>query len=210
MAWKQTAAALAALLWLAPSPSFASPVTINLSFSGSGFVDEYGGATPPYSSISGSFSATFDPTVQYETTTSGLNVRSFTGVPVSSPIAFSYFPADQEFYLGGSLNSAEGIASGTDDFLVALNLSNLSAPQFVNCTDPANDCGTATGNPSVLVTAYTNSGYPNSGFFLPAAGAQLSSVPEPRTFGIVLTGLAVLALARAARLRPDAGIKGLR
>ncbi len=202
MTWKPMKVVFAALLWLAPASSFAAPVTFNLTFSGTGFVDEYG--TPaqaaPFSSIAGDVAVTFDPTLNYEDQSSGLIVRSFTGVPVSSPLVFSYFASDHEFYLGGSLNDAESTVSGTDDVLVAFNLSDVYKPMFINCTDPDNDCVKGQGDPSLLVTDYTNSAYPDSGFFLLASGASVA-VPEPSSLAVVLTGVLGLGAALLRRLR---------
>lgn len=204
MAWKKTmagAAALTALLWLAPAPASAALITLNLSFSGTSFVDELGASAAPSASVSGTFEVTFDPTLSYENVSQGLRVFSFAGVPVSSPFTFSYFASDHEFYLGGSQNLPEGTASGTNDFSLALNFTNSYNPTFIKCTDPDNDCARAQNNASVLVTSYTSANFANSGFFLQAAGAQLS-VPEPNALGMVLVGLAVLGIAKVVRLRP--------
>ena len=188
---KHLAAAIVAIpLAFAPTLGSTAPISLNLSFAGTGFVDELGSVVPPTNSIAGAFSITLDPTIQYTDATAGLTVLSFTGAAVGSPFAFSYFPSDGSFYLGGSQNGADATASGTNDLMVTFNLTKPFGATFVTCADPANDCGNANGNQAILATNYTSATNPNSGFFLQASGASLA-VPEPTTIALLLTGLAI-------------------
>ena len=199
---KHLAATLLAFpLAFASTLGSAAPINLNLSFAGTGFVDELGSVVPPSNSIAGAFSITFDPSLQYTDATAGLTVFSFTGAAVGSPFAFSYFPSDGSFYLGGSQNGADATASGTNDLMVTLNLTKPFGATFITCADPVNDCGKANGNQSILATNYTSVANSNSGFFLQASGASLA-VPEPTAITLLLTGLAIaggLGLGRKTR-----------
>jgi hypothetical protein len=187
------------------SSASAAVVTETYSFSLGGFVDV--DADPPVPSplatISGSFSVTFDPTLNHVNDTTGLVVHSFSGIgaPLDSQLGFTYVAATGEFALGGLEGGALFIAPGTNDFAIILNLANLSKPQFLPCSAPRASCGAATGDPAFILSGFTRSGadFDKSLWLAAAAESEVAAVPEPPTWAMMFGGLALVALARARR-----------
>jgi hypothetical protein len=187
------------------SSASAAVVTETYSFSLGGFQDLQ--ADPPVPSpvptISGSFSVTFDPTLNHVNDTTGLVVHSFsgTGAPLDSPLGFTYSAATGEFALGGLENGPQQIDPGTNDLVILLNLANLSKPQFFPCSTPGAECGTDTGDPAFIVDGFTQSGadFDKSIWFAATAESEVAAVPEPPTWAMMFGGLALVALARARR-----------
>src|SRR5580693_4373952 len=144
------------------SSASAAIVTETYSFSLGGFVDEFGDppVPSPVATISGSFTLTFDPTLNHVDDTTGLVVHSFsgTGAPLDLPLGFTYAAATGEFAFGGVEDGVGTIDSGTNNFALFLNLANLSKPQFLLCSAPGFDCGAATGDPAFIASAFTRSG----------------------------------------------------
>ena len=103
----------------------------------------------PLATISGSFSVTFDPTLNHVNDTTGLVVHSFSGIgALDSQLGFTYVAATGEFALGGLEGGALFIAPGTNDFAIILNLANLSKPQFLPCSAPRAARASASGGSS--------------------------------------------------------------
>jgi hypothetical protein len=95
------------------SSASAAIVTETYSFSLGGFVDEFGDppVPSPVATISGSFTVTFDPTLNHVDDTTGLVVHSFSGVgaPLDSPLGFTYLAASGEFALPPTLTQEQMI-----------------------------------------------------------------------------------------------------
>jgi hypothetical protein len=186
------------------SSASAAVVTETYSFSLGGFADGTGDppVPSPVATISGSFTLTFDPTLNHVDDTTGLVVHSFSGIgaPLDSPLGFSYVAATGEFVLGGLEPAPGDINPGTNDFAIFLNLANLLKPQFLPCSAPGAECGTLTGDPGFIAAAFTRSGagLDESGWFAAAAESEVA-VPEPPTWAMMFGGLALVALARARR-----------
>ena len=153
--------------------------------------------------ISGSFSVTFDPTLNHVDDTTGLVVHSFSGVgaPLDSPLGFTYAAASGRFALGGVEDGVGTIDSGTNNFALFLNLANLSKPQFLPCSEAGASCGAANGDPAFILAGLTRSGagLDESGWFASTAESKVAAVPEPPTWAMMFGGLALVALARARR-----------
>jgi hypothetical protein len=186
------------------SSASAAVVTETYSFSLGGFVDGVSPPVPsPVATISGSFTVTFDPTLNHVDDTTGLVVHSFSGVgaPLDSPLGFTYAAASGEFALGGLEPGPGHITAGINGFTILLNLSNLLKPQFIPCNGPGSECGTLTGDPGFIVAAFTRSGagLDESGWFASTAESKVAAVPEPPTWAMMFGGLALVALARARR-----------
>jgi hypothetical protein len=187
------------------SSASAAVVTETYSFSLGGFVDEFGDppVPSPLATISGSFTVTFDPTLNHMDDTTGLVVHSFSGVgaPLDSQLGFTYLAAAGEFALGGLEPAPTEINAGTNDFSIILNLANLSKPQFFPCSTPGASCGAANGDPAFIVAGFTRSGadFDKSIWLASAAESEVAAVPEPPTWAMMFGGLALVALARARR-----------
>jgi hypothetical protein len=187
------------------SSASAAVVTETYSFSLGGFVDEFGDppVPSPVATISGSFTLTFDPTLNHVDDTTGLVVHSFsgTGAPLDSPLGFTYAAATGEFAFGGVEDGVGTIDSGTNNFALFLNLANLSNPQFVPCSDAGASCGAADGDPAFILAGFTRSGadFDKSLWIAAAAESEVAAVPEPPTWAMMFGGLALVALARARR-----------
>jgi hypothetical protein len=189
------------------SSASAAIVTETYSFSLGGFVDEFGDppVPSPVATISGSFTVTFDPTLNHVDDTTGLVVHSFSGVgaPLDSPLGFTYLAASGEFALGGLEPAPTDINAGTNDFSIFLNLANLSKPQFFPCSVPGASCGAANGDPAFIVAGFTRSGadFDKSIWIAAAAESEVAAVPEPSTWAMLLIGFTGLGYAGYRRTR---------
>ena len=187
-------------------PANAALVTETYSFSLGGFVD-INGSPPlpsPLSNISGSFTVTFDPTLNYDNDTTDLVVHSLTGdglpLTLDSQVGFTYDASGHHFWLGGVENDADLVLTGTNDFVLTYDLTNLADPQFVPCSTPGFLCGANTGNPAYDTSGFTTQG--NNSLWFIAAADSTTSVPEPATWAMLLAGLLGMgAIMRAAHRR---------
>jgi hypothetical protein len=189
------------------SSASAAIVTETYSFSLGGFVDEFGDppVPSPVATISGSFTLTFDPTLNHVDDTTDLVVHSFsgTGAPLDSPLGFTYSAASGEFALGGLVPAPQEIDPGTNDFAIFLNLANLSKPQFLPCNTPGASCGAANGDPAFIIAGFTRSGadFDKSLWIAATAESEIAAVPEPSTWAMMLAGFAGLGFMGYRRAR---------
>jgi hypothetical protein len=167
----------------------ANTITENYSFSLSGFLDINSAVpVPPTSLITGSFTAIFDPTLNYIDDTADLVVHSFSGWPISSTLGFTYLASSHDFWLGGLLNGASVAFAGTNDFVLTLDLTDPSTPRFVLCSDPGIGCGRSTGNPAYAASGFTSTGSATALWVISAPSSSVSPVPGP-VVGAGLPGL---------------------
>jgi hypothetical protein len=180
----------------------ASTITETYSFSLTGFTDVNGSPplASPVSQISGSFTVTFDPTLNYSNDTTDLVVNSFTGLTIDSALGFSYGTSRGYFFFGGIQNNADSVLAGTNDFALALNLSNPSDPQFILCNAPNIKCGAATGDANYAASGFATTGN-NSLWFASAADSSISNTPLPAALPLFATGLGGLGLLDWRRKR---------
>jgi len=194
----QLAVATAATLGLAFNAA-AATVTEDYSFALGGFIDINGSpALPsPVNQITGSFTVTFDPTLNYDNDTADVSLHSLTGVTVDSPIGFSYDAGSHTFFLGGTANDSDFVVVGTNDFVLTYNLTDLSNPMFIGCDTTGFLCGASTGNAAYDTSGFTTTGN-DSLWFIAAAESNPNgtTVPEPATGALVLVAGLGMALAR--------------
>ena len=188
-------ATLAAIGLIAGS-AHATPITENIDFSLSGFVDVINSAPSPISLITGSFTVTYDPTLTYDSDTTDIVVHSLTGVTVDSPLGFTYGSNLMEF--GGTQTGSNYVASFTNDLVVSFNLTDPANPTFVPCSTPGYTCGNYTGSSAIDASGYSEADT-SSIWFYSAKQSVVSTVPEPATLSLMGLGLALTAFARRAR-----------
>jgi hypothetical protein len=104
----------------------ASTITHTIDFTASDFVTTGGGPAAPFSPVTGSLTLTFDPTLNYDDESSGItldainvNIGGLGGTPM-----FDYFVGGgfaRQLIIGMSLNGADGLASGVNDFLLSVS-----------------------------------------------------------------------------------------
>jgi hypothetical protein len=184
-------------------PAHGATVTKTISFDTTNFVDTQGLTTTfPYNSVSGSFTVTFDPTKSYNNDTTDIKVNSFSGPPVSSPFGFTYFASGSGagfFFFGGTQSNSDYVAIGTADYILSLNLSNLSKPTAITCADTGIVCGHDTGKVGVLASGYTVTGS-NSLFFELASATKINGgTPEPASWALMILGFGFIGAALRSR-----------
>jgi hypothetical protein len=187
------AAALAAL-FIAGSAQ-AAVVTQTYAFTLGDFVDTVSPANAaPISSITGSFTVTFDTDFELHDGTS-VTVNSLNGVTVDSPIGYTFWPAGGGYpaflSIGGLADGAEFINAG-NDFTLSLKFTDPSHPHLALCSD-GYDCGLATGS---LASGYTVQGLPDHYFVANSGGV---SVPEPAAWALMLLGFGLSGAALRSR-----------
>jgi hypothetical protein len=177
----------------------AGTVTETYNFQLSNFVPVFGpSVTAPISSVSGSFTVTFNPTSFVDNQTTGITENSLTSaVQPSSVIGLTFIPASiatgnvSLLYIGGIANDADQVNAGTSDFVLGLaflNPSDLSSPVLAECIG-GSSCGSASGNASVFQSGYTTAD--TSTTWLATEGT-VSAVPEPSTWAMMILGFAGL------------------
>jgi hypothetical protein len=153
----------------------ATLITRTFDFSATGF---YGGLGPevpaPVDPLVGSFTVTFDPTLDVEGKTTGIVLHSL-NLRFEGPISYSYQVGGEELSMGGPEIPAVGAPAGLDSFGVQID-------------------NAATSDPFLQVANYSQVG---TTYFTSTAGTV--SVPEPTTASLFGFGLLGTSLIRAAR-----------
>jgi hypothetical protein len=174
----------------------AAPITENINFSLSGFVDVINTAPSPITLITGSFTVTYDPTLTYSSDTTDIVVHSLNGVTVDSPLGFTYGSDLMEF--GGTQTGSNYVTNFTNDLVVSFNLTDPANPTFVPCSTSGYSCGNYTGSSAIDASGYSEAGT-SSIWFYSAQKSVVTTVPEPATLSLMGLGLALTAFARRAR-----------
>ena len=182
---------------LASSSASASTITENLSFNLTGFLDIVGNAPPPDLVVTGSITITYDPTLTYDNDTTDIVVHSLTGVTVDSPLGFTYQGGFLEF--GGTQTDSDLVAFGTNDIVVAFNVTDPSNPTLIPCSTPGFSCGKYTGNNAVDAAGYTTVGTDTAWFNGAQSTVTATTTPEPSSLLLFATGVG--AFARLVRRR---------
>jgi hypothetical protein len=172
----------------------AAPITVSYDFVLGDFIPVAGIEPTPITTISGSFTVSFDTAVTVMNTMDSLTVHSLSFTP-ASPLAFSYDADLKRAGFGGLQNTATLTGLGTDDFGLVLDLNNIDAPALLTCAQPGFFCGAAAGNPNVLTSAYTMASVPAGAWFATSVGSSVTPVPEPASWVLLGLGLSVLLLA---------------
>ena len=181
---------------LAAAPVHAGTITETYNFTLGGFIDINGvpALPPPVAQVTGSFTVTFDPTLNYNSDTADLTVNSFSGPTVASPFGFTYDAASHSFFFGGTANGSNFVVVGTNDFVLTYNLTDPADPKFIPCNTAGFSCGAQTGNAAYDTSGYTTTG--NNSLWFIAAAQSNTSVPEPASMAILGFGALGLAFAR--------------
>ena len=113
-----------------------------------------------------------------------MTLDSLNGVTLGSSIAYTSYkaPDGQELLSVGRLQSgADGISPSTNDFVLALDVTNPAAPLLLRCSSTYESCGNAAGSASG--NGYAVSTLPD--YYLAQAATVSASVTE--TYNFTLT-----------------------
>src|ERR1700733_11737203 len=93
----------------------ASTITETIDFTASDFTSNPSGATPSVDPVSGSFTLTFDPTLIYPTTSTGITLNNLSVSSNFSPIGFST-DGTGDLRIGNVIGSAIGNSVDVNTF----------------------------------------------------------------------------------------------
>jgi hypothetical protein len=150
-----------------------------VTFSANSFQALPNPATPvPVDPVNGSFTISFDPTLDYTNSTTGISISSL-NIVLGSTLSFTYNHTSDFLQVGGLANGAGVIqfSPSTDDFYLQISGLGLGAPAFVQL-------------------GYAQVSSPDTQFFTinqtgaVSATAITAAVPEPSTWAMMLLGFA--------------------
>jgi hypothetical protein len=111
------AAVLAGIAFCTAPAAKAGTVIDLITFSVGGF-----GPGAPVSPVTGSIGLIFDPLLDYTESTTGIAVFTPLNINLGSPLGFTYRAGIQDgtLTIGGTQTSVQGVAEGTNDFLLQI------------------------------------------------------------------------------------------
>jgi hypothetical protein len=149
-------------------PAQADPIKVSFGFVASDFGD---GA--PVDPVIGSFTLSFDNSVNHFDETAGLTLARI-NIALAQPVGFDYSAELDSISFGSVLDQVSTVGTSTDDFSLAI-------------------AGISTAQPRIIHFLYSQTGAKT--FVARAAELTAAPTPEPGTFVLLLTGGA-LALLR--------------
>jgi hypothetical protein len=181
-------------------PASAAPISTTVNFSLSGFLDINSAVPvpPSVSSITGSFTVNFDPTLFYNNDTTDITVNTFAGTTVDSALGFTYNAGSHYFFFGGLQNNADFVVVGTNDFVLSLDMTDTANPTLILCNAPGIICGAQTGNGTYAASGYTATSSASALWFISAPDSTVTT-PEPMSLALLGAGAAGLAAVRRRR-----------
>jgi hypothetical protein len=142
----------------------------------------------PVNPVTGSFTISFDPTLDYTDSTTGISLNSL-NIVLGSTLSFTYNHTNDFLQVGGLANGAGTIqySPSTDDFYLQI-------------------FGLGAGTPTFNQLGYTQTSYSSDNYFYTlnqtgtvSATPITAAVPEPSTWAMLLlgfTGIGFLAYRR--------------
>jgi hypothetical protein len=132
MRFVSLAAALVLGCFVLAESAAASTITTIVDFTASDFTSSSGSVPAPISPVTGSFTLTFDPDLDYSEESAGIALNNIninvSGVPLFSHFAGIYNGVTIGMSPGGGANSAQW---GTNDFFLAFNIDGSHYPKSV-------------------------------------------------------------------------------
>ena len=111
----------------AATPAKSAPITETINFEASNFAATGGfSETPPFASVSGSFTITFDPNLLVPVTNVPLVLNSI-DIPVTGSAQYNYSPITHSLLVG--MDGVGGLSTFTNDFIMQVDNFD-TAPTF--------------------------------------------------------------------------------
>jgi hypothetical protein len=167
-------------LLLCPARARAETISLSATFMASDFRPTFGSNAPPVDPIVGSFSITFDNSVDLREQSIG--ITSFAvNIPLDGPPGFAYGAVADALIIGSLFDGAQTVGGGTNDIVFGINNPSTNpSPVDMAYSQRSSDVPFISRN--VTMT-----------FFTPEV------VPEPATLLLLGTGLAAACVRRRHR-----------
>lgn len=179
-----TMSVIAALATLSSGAANADIISATYTVVGSNFTST--GAASPYTSITESFTITFDNTKSVSQQTTGISFNPYSTITPTSTLGFTYIAGADLLTVGGTAATVATADRNSTDF--ALTIGSASNANF-----------------SISSLSYTIGTGVTYNALTRVKGTPPTAVPEPTSMALLVSAAAMVAFARRRRTGTDGG-----